>query len=94
MNTYNAKCHTTPVFSINKFDDPRKRTSTDHIGLKHVAIIDFSYYLLIYFGLRKYYHMKVGDFDWPELFENDISILFDRFSSIKCLSIIKDLVNA
>ena len=38
--------------------------------------------------------MKVVDFDWPELFENDISILFDRFSSIKCLSIVKDLVNA
>ena len=29
-----------------------------------------------------------------KLFEEDMSIIFDRFSSIKCLSITKNLVNA
>ena len=41
-----------------------------------------------------YYHLRVVNCHWPKLFEDDISVIFDRFSSFKCLSIVKNLVNA
>ena len=49
---------------------------------------------LLSLGLGKYYRLRVVDFHRPKLFEDDITVMFDRFSSIKCLSITKNLVNA
>ena len=49
---------------------------------------------LISFGLGKYYYLIVVDFHWPKLFEDYISVIFDKFSYIKCLSITKNLLNA
>ena len=42
---------------------------------------------------------NITTLDWlifidHNLFEDDISVIFDKFSSIKCLSITKNLVNA
>ena len=34
------------------------------------------------------------NFQLPKLFEDDIFVIFDRFPSIKCLSITNNLVNA
>ena len=64
------------------------------IGLKHVPsqMVKFQIPTLISFGLEKSYHLS--NFLWPKLFEDDIAIIFDRFSSIKCLSNSKNLVNA
>ena len=47
---------------------------------------------LILFGLRKYYHMRVVDLHLLKLIEGDISVIYDRFSSIKYLSITKDFL--
>ena len=49
---------------------------------------------LILFGLRKYYHMRVVDLHLLKLIEGEISVIYDRFSSIKYLSISKDLFDA
>ena len=48
------------------------------------------------FGLGTCYHLHVA---WlisidQNFFEDDISLIVDRFLSIKCLSITKNLVNA
>ena len=40
---------------------------------------------LISFGLRKYYHLRLVNFHWPKLFEDDISVIYDKFSSMKLL---------
>ena len=45
------------------------------------------------FGLRKYYHIREVDFIDQKLFEYGITVIFDKFSSIKYLSITKDLVD-
>ena len=42
---------------------------------------------LISFGLENYYHLRVVDFIDQKLFKDDISVIFDRFLSMKCLSI-------
>ena len=70
------------------------KTSMDCIGLKHVAIIDFRYQLQFHSALK-----NITTWEWliffdQKLFEDDISIIFDRFSSIKCLSITKNLAKA
>ena len=55
-------------------------------------MVRFQITTLISFGLRKFYHLS--NFQWPELFEDDISVIFNRFSSTKCLSIAEKLANA
>ena len=40
---------------------------------------------VISFGLRKYHHLRVVDFHWPELFENDISVISKSLVNAKLL---------
>ena len=42
---------------------------------------------LILFGLGKYYHFRVVDFHWPELFENDIFVISKSLAIAKLLLI-------
>ena len=54
-------------------------------------MVGFQVSALISFGLGKYHHLS--NFQQPKLFEDDISVIFDKFSSTKCLSTTKNLAN-
>ena len=57
-------------------------------------MVRFQIPTLISFVLENYYHLRVFDFIDQKLFKNDISVIFDRFSSNKCLALTKYLLNA
>ena len=48
---------------------------------------------LISFGLGKYYHLRVVYFHWPELFEDDISVISKSLVNPKFLIVSKFLAD-
>ena len=55
----------------------------DCIGLKYVAIISDKTFYFIW--PWKYYHLKMVDFHWPEIFEDNISVISKSLVNAKLL---------
>ena len=88
--------HNAPDISTDYSDDPGEETYRLHWTETccHHRWLAFRYYLWYHLVLK-----NITTLDWlifidHNLFEDDISVIFDKFSSIKCLSITKNLVNA
>ena len=63
------------------------------IGLKHVALIDGQISDTNFDFIWSQIYYLFSNFQRPKLFEDDFSVIFDSFSSTKCLSITTNLAN-
>ena len=79
-------------WSLRPRKDIPKDSLTETCAIIDDQLLDTNFdFVWLFFG--KYYHLRVVDFRDQNIFEDAISVLFDRISFIKCLFISKLLLN-